>query len=293
MNYGIVIIALGYPLYGNAAFNLALSIKNTTKDVPIAIVHDNQSISMLTEREHSFFDHYVTLPEKYYTIGDSKQYQRSKLCLDLIAKTLGWERVIYMDADNLWLDKPVSWLFGELANKDFFIGYNGEYNVNTKQRTNKNYTYWALDGNEKRVCEYHGIKSFLPQTISGFVYFKAGPKADSIFKKAREVYDDPNAPTITWAGGKPDEYCMNISLALHDYKQEQAHIFYFQNVNGGLSDDNIQKKFWGFATGGNVVNPKIVHLFNRKVNLLCIQNDISTRHYHVDKKDVILERAKY
>lgn len=293
MNYGIVIIALGYPLYGNCAFNLALSIKNTCKDIPIAIVHEDQSISKLTEKELEYFDHFVKLPASYYTVGGKKQYQRAKLCLDLIAKTLEWDRVIYMDADNLWFDKPVTWLFGQLLSRDFYIGCNGEYDARTKKSTNRNYTYWALDDNRKGVCSYHGITKILPQTISGFLYFKAGPKADSIFKKAREVYDDPKAPTITWSGGKPDEYCMNVALALHDYVQEEAHVFYFQNVNGGMAEDTMRKKFWGFATGGNVVKANIVHIYNREVNMLCLQNDIPTRHYHVDKKDVIKEREKF
>ena len=184
MKYGIVIIALGYPLYGNAAFNLALSLKHTSPDVPIALVYDSQSISKLTERELTFFDNFVELDEAYYTIGNSKQYQRSKLCVNLITNKLGWDYTIYMDADNLWFDKPVTYLFGELCQKDFFIGYNGEYNVHTKKKTNDNYTYWAVNENINSIIAYHKIENSLPQTISGFLYFKNGPKADETFHKS-------------------------------------------------------------------------------------------------------------
>ena len=91
MKHGIIIIALGYPLYGNTAFNLALSIKSKCKDVPIALAieEDNLSISDLTEREVGFFDHYLTVPAKHYTVNGKKEYQRSKLCLDIMAKQLG------------------------------------------------------------------------------------------------------------------------------------------------------------------------------------------------------------
>jgi len=292
MSKGIVIIALGYPLYGNAAFNLALSLKHTSPEIPIALVYETQSVSELSKRELAFFDEFIKLDEKFYTINGSKQYQRSKLCVNLIGNKLGWTETMYMDADNLWFDKPVSLLFEMMSKKQFYIGYNGDYNVITKQRTDRRYTYWAQKS-EKDVCKYHNITKTLPQTVSGFVYFKNGPEADAIFKKAREVYDDPNAPTITWAGGKPDEYCMNIALGLIDYKQEIKHIFYFDRINLNIRDEALPNLFWGFATGGNAVSHKLQHLFNKRVNLLCEKHEVPTRHYHIDKKDVIKERSKF
>ena len=292
MSKGIVIIALGYPLYGNAAFNLALSLKNTSPEIPIALVYEPNAISKLSSRELTYFDEFIKLDEKFYTINGSKQYQRSKLCVNLIGNKLGWTETMYMDADNLWFDKPVSRLFEMLKEKDFYIGYNGEYNVITKKSNAKRYTYWA-QRNEKDVCKYHGITKTLPQTVSGFVYFKNGPEADEIFKSAREVYDDPKAPTITWAGGKPDEYCMNIALGLRDYKQEIKHIFYFDKINLSIRDEALPNLFWGFATGGNAVSHKLQHIFNKRVNLLCEKHNIPTRHYHEDKKDSIKERQKF
>lgn len=295
MKYGVVIIALGYPLYGNAAFNLALSLKHTSPDVPIALVFEPNSISKLTKRELTYFDHFIELPESFYTVDGKKQYQRAKLCVNLVTnhKDIGWDYTIYMDADNMWFDKPVTWLFGQLCKRDFYIGCNGNYNVATNKYTNTGYTYWAAKDDVKSVCRYHNIEKSLPQTISGFLYFKNGPKADETFRKAREVYDDPKAPTITWANGKPDEYCMNIALGQEDYTQEEAHIFYFDKINGSLREDAVKQRFWGFATGGNSVNSRLVHWFNQRVNYLCLMYKIETRHYHVDKKDVILERAKF
>ena len=292
MNYGIVIIALGYPLYGSAAFNLALSLKDKNPDVPIAIVYEPSAISQLSERELAYFDHFIEIPESFYTVNGSKQYQRAKLCVNIITNKLGWTHTMYMDADNLWNEKPLDWLFGQLHKRDFYIGMNGHYNVITKQYTGNGYTYWA-NPDVKTVCKYHDIKKILPQTISGFVFFKNGEFADEVFTKALEVYDDPKAPTIVWAGGKPDEYCMNVALGQLDYTQEPAHIFYFDKINGSRKEDSITSTFWGFATGGNQVNPRIIHLFNRKVNALCIKHKIPTRHYHIDKKDVILERSKF
>lgn len=290
MKSGVVIIALGYPLYGSAAFNLALSLKNSCKDVPIALVYENETISQLTKSELAFFDHFVKIPESFYTVNGSKQYQRAKLCANLITNKLGWEYTIYMDADNIWLDKPVSQLFGELSRKDFFIGYNGDYNATTKAYSNNGYTYW---GDEKQICKYHGITQYLPQTVSGFFYFKNGPAADALFENAREVYDDPKAPTITWANGKPDEYCINIALAKINYRQQKAHIFYFDKINGTIKEAAIKQMYWGVAAGGNVLSPKMVDLYNRLVDKNCYLGNINSRHFHVDKKDVITERQRF
>lgn len=291
MKYGIVIIALGYPLYGNAAYNLALSLKASTPDVPIALVYEPHTISRLSDRELAFFDHFIQMPEDWYTINGKKQYQRSKLCVNLVTnhKDINWDYTIYMDADNIWLDKPVSWLFGELHSKKFYIGMNGEYNAVTKQVTGKGYTYW---GEPKDICKYHNIRK-LPQTVSGFLYFKNGPEADEIFEKARAVYDDPKAPTILWANGKPDEYCMNVALGEMNYSQGPAHIFYFDKINGSIDEYKIKERFWGIATGGNVVSSKLIHIYNRLVEKYCYLAGIKTRHFHVDKKDVITERLKF
>ena len=78
MSKGIVIIALGYPLYGNAAFNLALSLKNTSPEIPIALVYEPNAISKLSSRELTYFDEFIKLDEKFYTINGSKQYQRHR-----------------------------------------------------------------------------------------------------------------------------------------------------------------------------------------------------------------------
>jgi hypothetical protein len=292
MKYGIIIVALGYPLYGNCAFNLALSLKATSKDVPIALVYEESSIEKLTKRELSYFDHFIKLSPKWYTVQGTKQYQRVKLCVNQFTNELGWDYTIYMDADNIWLDKPVDYLFGKLAKKDFHIGCNGQYDVKTKKKTNPTYTYWPRTS-EKAICDYHKVEKILPQTVSGFLFFKNGPKADETFRKSLVVYDDPKAPTITWANGKPDEYCMNVALGQEGYTQEPDHIFYFDKINGTLSEEAIEKRFWGIATGGNKVSPKLVHLYNRKVNTLCINEKIDTRHFHVDKHTVITERKEF
>ncbi len=288
MKNGIVLVALGYPLYGCDAFNLAMGLKAYDPEVPIAIIHDDTSLSKLTDQEKSFFDIFIPLPKDEYIINGKPHYPRAKL---LTYKYSPFDLTIYMDVDNIWHpEKKVSHLFGEIMNDDFSIGMCGFFDVKSQKRAHKTYTFW---GEPRDICEYHGIKTQLLQTISGFFSFKKSEYAEKIFNKAIEVYDDSKTPNMPWAGGKPDEYCFNVALSLNDFKFKVKHVFYFDKVNGTLSKHTIYHRFWGTAIGGNKVPQWIVDIYNKLVNKYCIRLNIPTRHYHVDKCKVINERKHY
>lgn len=287
MEFGICIVALGYEIYGSYALNLAISLRVYDPNIKIAILCEPKTIAHLTEEELSMFSGIITIPEEEFTVGDSKQYQRVKL---LVYKYTPFERTMYMDADNIWLDKKVSWLYGEIGHNDFYIGYNGEFNPKNNTKSKYTYTYW---GEPAKICKYFGIKNLLPQTVSGFYYFKKTKWVEEMFEEALRVYDDPKAPTITWAGGKADEYCFNVALAKKNYTQKEFHVFYFDKINGRLANPDIYKGFWGIATGGNKVKESVVILYNKLVNKYCIMLGILTRKYHIDKADVIASRKSF
>lgn len=288
MKFGVCIVALGYDIYGSYALNLAMSLKVYDPNVSITLLYEPSAIAHLTEREKKFFDNMILIPESDYTVAGTKQYQRVKL---LINKYTPYDHTFYLDADNIWLDKKVSWLFGELCNKDFYIGYNGQYDVRTNRKTKPGYTYWCES--EKDVCIYFGIKNIMPQTVSGFFYFKKCKWVDDMFTDALRVYDDQKAPTITWAGGKADEYCFNVSLGLIDYTQPEFHVFYFDKLNGIIDSSKIYQNFWGIAIGGNKVSKNLVIIYNRLVNKYCTVLGITERHYHIDKNKVVPERKSF
>lgn len=287
MEFGVCIVALGYEIYGNYALNLAMSLKAYQPNLKIALLYEPRTINHLTEQEKSLFDHLILIPESEYLVGETKQYQRVKLCVN---KYTPFKHTFYMDGDNLFLDKKVSWLFGELHDKDFYIGLNGSYDLATNKKTKSNYTYWCDD--IKDVCNYFKV-SYLPQTVSGFYSFKKTDWTDSLFEEALKVYDDPKAPTIKWANGKADEYCFNVALAKLGYKQPEFHVFYFDKLNGTTDAKNIYSDFWGIATGGNRVSKNLIIIYNRLVDKYCTKLGIQTRRYHVNKCDVVPERKMF
>lgn len=287
MTFGVCIVALGYEIYGNYALNLAISLKVYQPELKIALLCEPAAVNHLTEQELSLFDSIINIPEEEYLVGETKQYQRVKLCIN---KYTPFEHTFYMDGDNIFLDKKVNWLFGELFQKDFYIGYNGSYDYATNKKTKNNYTYWCEDIRE--VCNYFKV-NYLPQTVSGFYYFKKNDWTNDLFRLALEVYDDPKAPTIKWANGKADEYCFNVALAKKSYRQEEFHVFYFDKLNGSLEARNIYSDFWGIATGGNRVSKNLIIIYNRLVDKYCTKLGIKTRRYHINKCDVVPERKMF
>jgi hypothetical protein len=287
MNNGIVLIALGYPLYGFYAYNMAISLKAYDKDIRVCLLYEPSAIQSLTEKELSFFDHKILVPESHYTVNGTKQYQRAKLTVNRLSP---FDFTIYMDVDGIWFPgKKPTHLLGEVINKEFTIGLNAEYNVRTRMKSKQGYIWW---GDCEKICKYWGIKEYMMQTVSGFYSFHKTDRVNELFNTALRVYDDANDNAMKWANGKADEYCFNVAMGLVGMRQDQFHVFYFDKLNGIKPEPWIYDNFWGLAIGGVKVSEKVVILYNKLVNKCSMIKGMLTRHYHVEKSEVIPERKK-
>jgi hypothetical protein len=285
---GIILVSLGYQLYGSCAVNLAMSLKSHDPSVKICLVHDVDSISHLTAEEKKLFDIMLLAEPADYTIGTTKQYQRMKLCVN---KYTPFDNTLYIDVDTLWFPgKSVLELMESLKEFNFFIGHNGTYDPVTKQKTNVNYTYWE---NPAAIAAYFKLQNTLPQTISGVFYFTKNKWTEKVFARGLEVYNDKLAPCIKWANGKPDEYCFNVALSEAGYTQRNCHFVYFDKTNGILDRQVIYDNFWGIAAGGNKLSLELTSLYNELVNLFVEQFGFITKRLHVDKAKVIKERNTF
>lgn len=286
MRFGVCIVALGYELYGTYALNLAIGLKIYDPNVQIALLCDSEAIQHLTEEEKKFFDEFVFIPAEDYTVNGKKEYMRVKL---MVHRYTPFTHNIYLDADNVWFDKKISWLFGELHDKDFFIGINGYWDVKKQSSSKGGYTYWCKD--ERKCCEYHGIQNRMPQTVSGFYYFQKCVKTDLIFEMCLKVYDDQQAPCEEFGGGRPDEYCFNVVLGKMDYQQKVYNPIYFNHIHGSVDGTEIYNNFWGIAVGGHRVPFSTKQYYDKLVRKYCAMLGLTPR-YHVDKHEVIAERVK-
>lgn len=266
-----------------------MSVKAYEPSIQICLVHDDNAIKHLTEKEKALFDILTLADESDYTVLGKKQYQRMKLCA---YKYSPFQNSLYIDVDTMWFPKKkISDLIAHLMDHDFYIGKNGEYDPATKKRTNGNYTWW---GEIHRIVKYFRLKNIVPQTISGVFWFKKGALSEKIFARALEVYNDPKAPTQKWANGKADEYCFNVALSDCNYQQKNIHFVYFDKTNGVMARDTMFSNYWGMAAGGNRLSAALRDLYNELVDLYHeggFQLDVKRKH--VDKIAVIRERRNF
>lgn len=239
-----------------------MSIKAYDQTIPIVLVHDVQSIAHLSEEELNVFDLLKEADPSDYVIGETKQYQRLKLCVD---KYSDFDETLYIDVDTIWFPKKsVSDFMKKLSGFKFFIGQNGIYDPLTGKKTTEKYTFWE---DPKVICKYFGIKNKLPQTVSGVFFFKKGEFSEKVFNRARVVYDDPDVPCKPWANGKPDEYCFNVALAEAGHEQSDSHIVFFDRINGALNSKQIYSSFWGLAIGGTKISDHMRSIYDPLIDL--------------------------
>lgn len=289
MNRGVLLLALGSPLYGQMAFNAALSIKSEDPNIKIALFYTKGAISSLKKWHLPFFDSYHEVPEEDYKVNGTNQYQICKL---RVADYTPFDETIYLDVDLLWCKgKKISDLFDELSNIDFTIGC-GFYVDVKKLEYKRKYQLW---GDFKQIINFHGLtEGKLWETWSAFSYFKKTEKVKAMFTEAIKVYYQPGTPCFAWAGGKPDEYCINVAMNkvdLHPHKEYFVPV-YCGFIGGKKDEETILKNFWGFGFTGNKISLKDSKIYNDWVRNLCEANKIPDRFYHVDKKEQIPERDK-
>ena len=75
---GILLIALGHPIYGKMAAALAASIKATSAETTIVLFCSEQSTTRLMEGEKKLFDQMHTMPEEYYITNGVERFLKAK-----------------------------------------------------------------------------------------------------------------------------------------------------------------------------------------------------------------------
>lgn len=287
---GIIILALGNSLYGKLAIVLASSIKKNSS-IPIQLVYSNSALECIPEsRLNMLFDIMTECDKKHYTHNGNIEYQKAKLYLNEYSI---FDETIYLDADTIICPgRRVEEWFDDLESKTIITFQNaGYYNPITEEETKEGYLYW---GDPKDICEYHGISNKLPKLCSTFIYFENKPLTNRIFGKAREIYEDDNSPVDNWNGGKPDEYCFNVSMALNDSLPHRVpylpiHFIHLHNAN---TKEEIIDNFIGMSNCGNNVPKFLSKIYNDFVDYYFNYFGFRDKYYHVNKSEVI-ETRKY
>jgi len=248
---GVLILALGNRMYVEKAFNLALSIKATSSNIHVTLVHTN-NLSELSVEQRFIFNQLIECKSEYYTLEDgTKSYIKAKLFLDQITP---YKKTLFLDADMIMSPyKSVNDLLTEFAGQEFAMICRGE---------DKDFSQW-VDAEE--VCKNYGIEKYY-DCSSEVMYFES----TDIFEKAREIYQEISEGKIwfrKFANGVPDEPPIIIAM-LQKMKQPFKVPFkpsYWNPVEKPKKDIEIWNEFYFLSMGGKVNLDSIVRIYDNIV----------------------------
>jgi hypothetical protein len=264
---GILIIALGHELYAKFAYNNALTCFDSNENIPITIVTEESCISAIRiEDLKAIGVNFVYVNTDDCLIDGVKNYQLFKLKMFDLSP---YDRTLYLDADTIINSfKDIGDIFGKCTNKDFQPLVAGLWHNGDKRIHGKKYTHWCKDVNQ--IYAYHKLSNpVLYQTQTSAICFNKSQKAKEIFKVAYGTYLDKNLPSIKWAGGYPDEYCINVALSLLDEKIIYPFTpIHCVNTNGEMTSFNIlRERFYGMSMAGTKFTPIQHKLYDVTANM--------------------------
>jgi len=260
MEKGVLLIALGDPrVYAKYAYNLAVSIKQCSPETHITLLHDDNSLTHLSEMELFFFDKKIKCPVEYYTHNGKIEYVKSKLFLNLITP---YKKTIYFDVDMIFSPyKKMADLWLDMDGIKFTIACRGESDTDAGQSA------WV---NLDEVVKYYGFKEWYDLS-SEMIYFEACELTDTIFEQARGYYDQDVLTVREFAGGKPDEPFICLAMLNNGIKPHTIPYkpSYWEYANGDLGayikDQDLWNNYYLLSMGGRTPSPKIEKVYNNIV----------------------------
>ena len=157
--------------YLNIAYAQALSIKNTQKINNYAIVIDNSTAELITDKHRLVFDYIIPIPLGDDAINDSWKLKNEWKAL----LATPFDETVKIEADMLFTESIDHWwdIMGlqDVCFTTKVVGYTGKISNNRAYRQ-------VFDKNN------------LLNVYTGFYYFKKSPLAEELFEHARLIYSN-------------------------------------------------------------------------------------------------------
>jgi len=257
---GVVIAAFNSKYYGFFAWNLLLSIKETS-ELPVCLIADYLAIKQFTPFQKEKFD-------KIIEIERPTQPSKVKLYLNEYSP---YEHTYYIDADSIVFN-----------NFDKYDKFYVECQAYGKKGVKFPEMLWAsMDDLHEHFDIDENLK--IPAINSSFMFFTK--EDDKIFKTAQELfennpYDMRNAPQ-KWGRNtnQPDELYFNVSLAIHDYKlTKETPVHYPLKGSGAKQLKQLKEEgkcILSFAGDGMNILPRGKELYDRLMMQYCKNNGVA------------------
>ncbi len=284
---GILLIALGSPQYGCYAANLAASIRYNDPDLPIHLVHTEDSVSHLAAEHRALFSSMQLCPADAYTMPATCQPAPANPIQYIRAKTWMYDlspyaETLFLDVDTMILPgHSMAALLEELAQQcDFTIENRGYADLST-EKSLADYSVWC-NVEDLRSCFSTEIrKSEQPLRYfnlhSELVYFKKNKANKKFFDKVKRIYDAPPVRATQFDTGLSDEFAFSTAMML---LQHYPHRDYYIRIYWSYAEKehdwytHVTKNFLAFSLGGNMLRERIKarvtaynNLFRQKLGL--------------------------
>jgi hypothetical protein len=246
---GVLLIALGNPMYGQLAANLAASLKINSPELPVHLVWGGLALSHLTPEKLSLFGSMAECPVSLYHRNGVPSYVKPKLFMFELSP---FDETIFLDVDTIIAPKKkFTNLFTELVDVDFTFENRSRVNL-AEIRDSDTYLWGSIDDIKKA---YKLNEGYLYGLHSEFVYFKRNAKMRAFFSTAQSVFENPKVKVKTFGQDIPDEFGFAIAMLKHKmYPHQCPYVpFYWQLTDNkkGISLSYVIDNFYGYSVGGN------------------------------------------
>ncbi len=220
MDKGVILLAFGKRGYGFMAYNLSLSIKHYSSNIPIHLIATREVLKEVTD--HSVFDSIEWLESVPSDPGLFKAQ---------IGRNLPFEHNLFLDVDAIALQSLEPLFQKCIESGVHYSTYIHEvYDIHSPNILPQ--MFWAY---REDIWQHYGFDEHtrFPATQSSIQYIKKCSKTDELYDLFNEAFANPiplERLRNKWGGGQPDELYLNVALAKQgDFKHIGQDSIWFGN----------------------------------------------------------------
>lgn len=272
MTKGCVIYAFKKPHYGKMAWNLCASIKAVSPGIPVAVIHDGQSLGHLEHFKQLMFDAIIMMDkEDLYHVG---KFSPGKGKLSGY-KYLPFDENIIIDADSICIG-DVNRLFA-ICTKNVHAQCIGSWT-----EAAESWTCQWMDLVDARNLYSIDRPHTIYEINSSFLYIKKSQEAEMLYASAlQNLKIGWGHPKLqTWGGGFPDELGWNVAFAqigIHpqfDHQKElsndgQEPIFFSTRFTNDWNYVHEKYFFIGFFGDSHFTDSSLQNYYDRLMIGVC------------------------
>lgn len=279
---GVVLIAVGHPMYTHYAYNLCVSLKFHNPEIPVTIVTRGGGWDYLFEDQKGLFDHRIEATDDWLHSVHGYDPFYAKLNLDLITP---YTRTLFLDVDMIWNNNhTVGELLDSLKGISFTMANRGRTGEGAPLKSG-----WIELSELTKAYDLTEVYDLSSEVI----YFEAGTK---VFEAARKVYHENKMVVKGFGGGKPDEVYFSVAIEQLGIKLHQCpwfptywQPFYFQKI----SKEEFIMDHFATSIGGAYIQSNTNKIYNRLCRHYFNRMGIPHQPYQQQAKSRILKERRH